>query len=266
MEITSRDNALVKEWKKLACDPRFRRKSGRFALEGARLCADAALSGVPLPAVLVTDRAREQYASYMEPLLSRAQRVFAIPEPLAAHLAETTTPQGVFAVGERQEQTLEVTPRGRYLALEDVQDPANMGTVIRTAEAMGVEGLLLSAGCCDLYSPKVLRGSMGGVFRLPTLTVSDMPAAVRQWQDAGLTVFACVVDERAERLTDIAFSDGAVCLIGNEGSGLKPATADACARRITIPMSGRAESLNASMAAGIVLWELTRGRLSGGEG
>ncbi len=260
MEITSRDNALVKEWKKLTSDARFRRKSGRFALEGARLCADAALSGVVLSAVLVTDRAKEQYAAVIAPLLASAERVFEIPDALAAHMGETDTPQGVFAIGQRQEAPLTVTPRGRYLALEDVQDPANLGTVIRTAEAMGVEGLLLSAGCCDLYNPKVLRGSMGGVFRLPTLTVSSMPEAVRWWQEGGLTVYACVVDPDAEKLTDVAFSDGAICLVGNEGNGLKPDTVASCARRITIPMAGRAESLNASMAAGIVLWELTRGR------
>ncbi|MBQ8752597.1 MAG: RNA methyltransferase, partial [Clostridia bacterium] len=199
------------------------------------------------------------------PLLAGAERVFEIPDALAAHMGETDTPQGVFAIGQRREVPLTVTPRGRYLALEDVQDPANLGTVIRTAEAMGVEGLLLSAGCCDLYNPKVLRGSMGGVFRLSTLVVPSMPEAVRQWQAAGLTVYACVVDPDAEKLTAITFEDGAVCLIGNEGNGLKPETVAACARRITIPMAGRAESLNASMAAGIVLWELTRGRAPAGE-
>ena len=261
MEITSRDNTLVKEWKKLASDARFRRKSGRFALEGARLCADAALSGVSLSAVLVTARAKEQYAAVIAPLLASAERVFEIPDALAAYMGETDTPQGVFAIGQRQESPLTVIPQGRYLALEDVQDPANLGTVIRTAEAMGVEGLLLSAGCCDLYNPKVLRGSMGGVFRLPTLVVPSMPEAVRQWQETGLTVYACVVDPTAEKLTDITFEDRAVCLIGNEGNGLKPGPVAACARRLTIPMAGRAESLNASMAAGIVLWELTRGRV-----
>ncbi len=265
MDISSRDNKLIKEWRRLATDARFRKKSGAFAVEGARLCADAALSGVDISAVLVTPKAQEQYAALLAPLFAVAP-VYTIADSLSAYMSETASPQGVFAIGKCPKTALKVSAGKRYLALEDVQDPTNMGTVIRTAEAMGIDGLLLTDGCCDLYNPKVLRGSMGGVFRLPTLTVPDMARAVTVWQQEGLCVFACVVDGDAEKLTDVTFADGDICLIGNEGNGLKPATVDACARRLTIPMAGRAESLNASMAAGIVLWELTRNRVTAKEG
>jgi len=266
MDVSSRDNKLIKEWRRLAADARFRRKTGAFAIEGARLCADAALSGARLSAVMVTLHAKEQYADLLAPLFATDAPVYIISDALSAYMSETASPQGVFAIGKCTDATLTVSANGRYLALEDVQDPTNMGTVIRTAEAMGVDGLLLSDGCCDLYNPKVLRGSMGGVFRLPTLTVFDMAQAVEDWQAQGLCVFACVVDSDAEKLTDVTFADGAVCLIGNEGNGLRPETIAACQRRLTIPMAGRAESLNASMAAGIVLWELTRGRATAKEG
>ena len=148
-----------------------------------------------------------------------------------------------------------------YLALEDLQDPGNLGTVVRTAEALGFGGLILSAGCCDLYNPKVLRGSMGGVFRLPAYITADMVTTVGRLRTKGFRCFACVPDEDALPVQTAPFGPGSICLIGNEGNGLRPETVAACGERLTIPMAGRAESLNASMAAGIVLWEMARRRL-----
>lgn len=266
MEVSSRDNRLVKEWRRLASDAAFRRKTGRFALEGVRLCADAALSGVPVSAVMLTERAKEQYAALLRPVLETAQQVVTITPALAAYVGETAATQGVFAIVSRKSRDFVLSAEGRYLALEDVQDPANLGAVVRTAEAMGADGLVLSRGCCDLYSPKVLRASMGGVFRLPVRETESMPDAVNAWRLAGLRVYACVADREAKKLTRVPFADGTVCLIGNEGNGLRPETKAACTECVTIPMPGRAESLNASAAAAIVLWELCRGRIPAEEG
>ena len=135
-----------------------------------------------------------------------------------------------------------------------------MGTVIRTAEALGIDGIFLSDGCCDIYNPKVLRASMGGVFRMPLMQVGDMAQAVVALQEKGLTAFACVVDADATPITAAGMGKGSVALIGNEGNGLRADTVAVCKRRVTIPMTGRAESLNASMAAGIILWEMARGK------
>ena len=135
-----------------------------------------------------------------------------------------------------------------------------MGTIIRTAEALGLDGILLSDGCCDIYNPKVLRASMGGVFRLPLMRVGDMAQTVVTLQEKGMTAFACVVDSTATPITSAAMGEGAVALIGNEGNGLRAETIAACKHSVTIPMAGRAESLNASMAAGIILWEMCRNK------
>ena len=134
-----------------------------------------------------------------------------------------------------------------------------MGTIIRTAEALGLDGILLSDGCCDVYNPKVLRASMGGVFRMPLMRVGDMAQTVTDLQERGLNAFACVVDATATSITEVGMGNGSVALIGNEGNGLRAETVAVCKHRVTIPMAGRAESLNASMAAGIVLWEMCRG-------
>ncbi len=264
MLITSRDNPTVRLFRRLLADGKARREEGAFVIEGARLCQDAALSGVEIRAVLYTARAAETYAPQLEPVRAACPQAHEIPEPLAKSLADTASPQGIFCLCgmlDNREAFAKIgnnPPRRGYLALENMQDPANLGAVIRTAEAFGLDGLLLSEGCCDLYNPKVLRASMGGVFRLPAAFVGGMPEAVRTLQAWGLECWACVVDRDAVPLPRAELGPRSVCVIGNEGAGLLPQTAAACAHRLTIPMAGRAESLNASMAAGIVMWEMTR--------
>ena len=258
--LSSRDNPLIRQVRELLGSARARRENRLFAIEGARLCADAARSGAAVTAFLYTRRAAETYRSYWEPVAAAAPRRFESPEALMKYAADTATPQGmlcVCAMLDNRPGLDTIEPHARYLALEDIQDPANLGTVIRTAEALGLSALLLSDGCCDPYNPKVLRGSMGGVFRLPLLPAGDLAHTAEILGRRGVRCFACV-PQGGEDLRRAGLSAGAVCLIGNEGRGLRPETAAACTGRLTIPMGGRAESLNAAMAAGIVMWELCR--------
>lgn len=261
LQITSRDNRLIKEGRRLQADARFRRETGRFFLEGARLCADAARSGVSIETVLVTEKALRAYPAQVRQLQRCGGDWVEIPESLAGYLADTASPQGIFCLCKALDNRPAlgtINKIGRYMALEDIQDPANLGAIIRTAEALGVDGLLLSDGCCDVYNPKVLRGSMGGVFRLPFYAAGNLADTVAQLQKAGMTGWACVPAGDATPVHLAGLGPGSVCLIGNEGAGLKEETIAACRHRLTIVMAGRAESLNASMAAGIVLWELVR--------
>lgn len=259
MELTSRDNPLVKELVKLLSDAKMRRKSGRFVIEGARLCEDAARSNIKVLAALATAAAKERYAAQWAAVEAVAERAYGLSSSLAQTLSDTGSPQGMFCLCEMPaREPLTVRADGVYLALEDMQDPGNLGAVIRTAEALGADGLLLSAGCCDLYNPKVLRASMGGVFRLPMAVYADLPAELERLSQTH-PVLACVVDADAVAVTT-APKTGAIAVIGNEGNGLTDRAVAACSMRVTIPMIGRAESLNASMAAGILLWELCRER------
>ncbi len=265
MLITSRDNPAIRRIRRLFSDGKARREEHAFAIEGARLCEDAAVSGVEIQTALYTARASESYVHPLERIRAVCAQVHEIPEGLAKYLADTAAPQGIFCVcgmldNRKAFDTIGKKPPYRgYLALENIQDPSNMGAIIRTAEALGLDGLLLSDGCCDVYNPKVLRGSMGGVFRLPFVHVGEMAPAIRTLQGRGMTGWACVVDGDAVALPEAKLDSRSICVIGNEGAGLKPETAAACAHRLTIPMAGRAESLNASMAAGIVMWEMARG-------
>ncbi len=261
MVITSKDNRLVKAWRALNEQARQRRKAGQFAIEGARLCGDALASGLMLTVVLYTGEARESYAAIVEPLIAAAEESAEVSAAVARSMADTASPQGIFCIAKSLDIQLSldtINIMGRYGVLEDIQDPGNLGTMIRTAEAFGLDGLLLSTGCCDVYNPKVLRASMGGVFRLPLAVVEDLPVMITAMQERGMTAFACVVDADAQPIQQVDKSAGCLCVIGNEGNGLTAATVAACKTRVTIPMAGRAESLNASMAAGIVMWELVR--------
>lgn len=230
-------------------------------LEGARLCADAARSGIAVEAAFLTERAEQTYPEFTGAIRQAAAAVYEIPDALSDFIGDTQHPQGVFCVCAPPPARLQADdlPRnGRFLVLEDIRDPGNLGTILRTAEAFGVDGLLLSTECCELYSPKVLRGSMGGALRLPILTVSALPEAVTRWNEQGFRTIACVADASAAPLPDVTLGGGCMLLIGNEANGLRPETQAACGQRMTIPMKGRAESLNAAVAACIVLWELSR--------
>ena len=260
MELTSRDNPQIKQVRKLLSDARERARTGLFVIEGARLCADALESGAQIEQVLYTQRAWESYPD-VQRLCDKARQAVCLSASLAAYIGDTVSPQGVFCVCEMLDKIAsfdKIKYKGKYIALEDMQDPGNLGSVFRTAEALGADGLIVTRGCCDRYNPKVLRGSMGGVFRLPVLETDDLPGEIARLQQNGMRCFACVVDPSAPAVQAQTFGPGSVCVIGNEGNGLRPETVRACAQRLTIPMGGRAESLNAGTAAAIVLWEMFR--------
>ncbi|MDR3313605.1 MAG: RNA methyltransferase [Oscillospiraceae bacterium] len=257
--LTSKENPCIKQAVALRKSAAERRAQSRFFLEGFRLCADALASGYAPVQLFCTSAARQKYDT--TGLEAAAAEGYEIPESLAAKLGETETPQGVFAVFSMAFPAAHQNfwePCGRYIALEQVQDPGNLGAIARTAEALGVTGLLCSGGC-DPYHPKAQRAAMGALLRWPVLTAVDFCDGLQQAKALGLQTYAAVPDATATPVTQVHFGDGAVIAIGNEGSGLSEAALAVCGERITIPMPGRAESLNAAAAATILLWRLTTG-------
>lgn len=256
--ITARTNDKIKYAVRLASQPGFRRAERAFLLEGARLCADAAASGLPLLQAFLTAGAAEKYETYLAPVLARTAQVYEISGDLARKLSDTEHPQGVFCIcGFPADADASPQPDGRYLALEQVQDPANLGAISRSAEALGLDGLIVSGGC-DRWNPKALRASMGALLRMPVLETGDLPALLRAATAAGMQTLAAVPDSEAADIRTVAHPAGVICCIGNEGSGLSQAAQAACAIRTVIPMRGRAESFNAAAAAAILAWELQR--------
>ena len=175
-------------------------------------------------------------------------------------MSDTETPQGVFCIC-RMKSSLsmeQVLSKKKVVALCDLQDPGNLGTIIRTADAFGYEALLLSERCCDWYSPKVLRSAMGSAFRIPYYLPEDFDAMVSRFREAGKVTAAAVVDKADLVLGCCNLPEIHVVYIGNEGNGLPAPLAEACDYRLTIRMAGNTESLNASVAAAVLMWELSK--------
>lgn len=267
--LTSRQNPTAREAAALLSSAGERARRREFLCEGARLCQDAARSGVEILRCFFTQEANEKYAPYLEPVLAASRESYLVAPHVARLLSSTKNPQGVFCQC-RWPATLAAGlgegPGSSCVVLENLQDPGNLGTILRTAEALGVGCVYLLGDCCDPLSPKALRASMGAAFRLELRRAPDGEGLFSLLEGAGCRLLASVPSQDALPLTSVDFSQGkfAVC-IGNEGDGLTPATIRRC-RRVTIPMGGRAESLNASAAATILLWELVRGGKGGTHG
>ena len=259
--ITSRKNEWVRYAAKLASSAEFRRSEGLFILEGARLCADAADSGIVIQTLFYTEQAAQRYKPYLERIMPlAAHRCFIAPH-VAELLAETKTTQGIFCVCQKRPGTVgleDLPAKGHLLAVENLQDPGNMGAVLRTAEALGLAGVLLAGTCCDVYSPKVLRASMGAVFRLPFRFVESLAGAAPVLRNRGFALYTAVPDRTAKPVTELSFEKPVIIAVGNEGNGLDADTVAAWDQAVTIPMRGRAESLNAAASAAILMWEMMR--------
>ncbi len=255
--IQSRTNAKIKDGCRLTASAKYRREQGLFTLEGLRLCADAAQSGCQVQTLFLTADAEEKGGERLKILLKNAQKIYTVTEEVAEKLSDTVSSQGVFAILQMLPETaLAIQKGGKYVVLDTVQNPQNLGAIARTAEAFGVNGLIVGGGC-DRYNPKALRASMGSLLRLPVFETEDLAATVRE---IGKTVptFATVLDCTAESICAQDFSGGAAAIIGNEGNGVSEAVLSAAQKRVTIPMRGNAESLNAAAAATVTVWEMMK--------
>ena len=264
IKITSKDNAAVRRAMRLMTSARERRKAGLIICEGARLCSDAADSGVEVEELFCTGTALEKYSDYLEKLIEKARNVYEIPDEIAKKISDTETTQGVFIVAKSPavgSDLNQLKTTGQYVLLENLQDPSNVGAVFRTAEALGVDGIILTDGCASCFSPKALRAGMGAMFRIPIFITNDAPAAMAAAAQRNMRPMAAVPREGAADITGIRFFKGAIMCIGNEGNGLSEEIINACPEKVTIPMNGRAESLNAATAAAILMWEMMRGYL-----
>lgn len=257
--ITSKDNETVKHCAKLMKSASYRRNCSLFCAEGVRVCRDGVLSGHAPEIFAYTPSAREKYPQDFECIAAVSKKQLEVSNDIFSKISDTRSPQGFFCVFnmlDKQRFPYRINKRGSYLACERIQDPSNLGTILRTAEALGIEGVILSADCCDVYSPKVVRGSMGAVFRMPVHTAEDFTAYIKELSSSGVATYASTPRD-AEDITRVSF-DGGVMLIGNEGSGLSEDAINACTKKVMIPMRGRAESLNAAAAASLLMWEMLR--------
>ena len=258
--ITSVQNGKIKQMSKLVSSSKERKKTGEFVIEGARLCRDAVLSGVEIVEAYFTSDALLKYSEDAEFISSKAEFSFEISDEVAKKLQDTESTQGVFVRCRNTKNEISLSDfkaDGKYVVLENVQDPSNLGAISRTAEALGIDGAVLIS-CCDVFNPKALRSSMGSLFRLPFVRISSVDELFAFAEDNGMKTVATVVDSSADKINKADLSGGVFLIIGNEGNGIQKTTAERSDLRVTIPMKGRAESLNAAMASCIAMWEVLK--------
>ena len=254
-KITSKNNDIIKDTKRLISSPKARIQSGAFVLEGARLCFDVLNSVYKIKTVFMTEKIFEKYPLEIGALLERAKSSYLISEDVSKKLSDTENPQGIFALCEMLETESSLSS-SKIIALDNVQDPANVGAIIRTAEALGIEEIIVF-NCCDIFNPKVLRASMGSVLREKIIEVDSLEECLEKLKN-DYAVYSSVPDSSAKKITAVDFSKPSVCVIGNEANGVEENIKALSDKLITIPMLGNAESLNASVAASIIMWEMLR--------
>lgn len=252
--ITSKNNQIIKDTKKLLTSSKFRSQCSAFVLEGARLSFDVLNSVYKVKLLLITEEAYEKYEAKANDVIAKADSSYFISNDVAEKLGETANSQGVFVVCEMQNASAELG--NKIIALDNVQDPSNVGAIIRTAEALGIDNII-TYNCCDIYNPKTIRASMGSILRMSIVDTNNLEEKLTELK-AEYPVYSTVPSSTAMKITDVDFSGKAICVIGNEANGVEENIKAVSNKLITIPMLGRAESLNASVAASITMWEMLR--------
>ncbi len=257
--ITSRKNEAVNRARLLSVDKKARESEGLFAVEGCKLLREALQSGLTVTSVFFTDKALSAYAALLESAGDAA--LYRVTDEVFDKLTTESAPQGIYAcVRKPCEVTLSdaALSEGGFILLDDVQNPANFGAIVRSAFAFGFDKILYSASSADPYSPKTLRAAMGSLFRVRLYRAEKLDESVRALRKANGRVFCTLLSDKSVRLGSISFAPDDSFVIGNEGHGASAEVAAACSHSLYIPMCVGAESLNAAAAASVVLWEANR--------
>ncbi|WP_247944479.1 TrmH family RNA methyltransferase [Streptococcus oralis] len=240
--ITSKANSVVKNAKKLH-QKKYRKSA--YLIEGWHLFEEAVQAGVTIEKVFALESYRDQLAAF-------PQTVW-VSEEILRDLADTQTPQGIVAVIQKEEVGLPDFSQGKFLFLEDVQDPGNVGTMIRTADAAGFTGVIVSDKSADIYSLKTLRSMQGSHFHLP---IYRMPVAtfIEEAKKSNLPILATTLSKESKDYRELSPLEDFVLVMGNEGQGISPVMVESADQLVHIGMKGRAESLNVAIAAGILMF------------
>ena len=244
LKITSRKNAFIQQVRRLLTSRKERQSAGLFVADGTKLLQEAIRYWEGLDTVILTEGVEVQVPDHV--------RVVTVSQEIMEYISPMETPQGALFLCKLPQQT-DFTPKPGMLLLDGIQDPGNIGTILRTADALDIPVALLE-GCADPYSHKVVRASMGAVFRTPVVqtTWAEAQAACKA---AGIPIGVTALSDRAEDLRSAQLLQMAV-VIGSEGQGVRKEILECADRELIIPMNPRCESLNAAIAAAIVMWQM----------
>lgn len=254
--ITSTTNARVKRLVNLGQKPKLRHSERVFLVEGIKMFLEAPIQQIK--EVYVSESFRKKNA--LEKLDNMRYEV--VSDEVFQKISDTQTPQGVLCVMKTPEYTLEDILAVKrkdplFVMLEDIQDPGNLGTIFRAGEGAGVDGVIMTKNTVDIFNPKVIRSTMGSIYRVPFIITDDILSTIHALKTSGVKVYAAHLDDSVDY--DICdYTEPTAFLIGNEANGLKRETADMADCYIKIPMKGQVESLNAAVASSILMYEAAR--------
>ena len=276
--ISSKDNKKIKYIRSLLEKGSIRKKSKTFVVEGIKLTDEALECGKVVEIVcakslydeiisgdLSGNRLLVENDKNITNYVKKGSSLLVVSDTVFKSMSETKTPQGILAVVEMPdyrlldkgflEQAYTKNGKIKLLVLEDTADPGNLGTIMRTAEAAGVTGVIMGKGTVDIFNPKVVRSTMGSIFRLPFAYVEDLKETIRELKKQGISFYATHL-KGEKSYKDIKYSDRSAILIGNEARGLSDEVADLADTYVLIPMQGKVESLNAAVAAALIMYEV----------
>jgi len=266
--ITSISNNRIKTLIQLSQKSKVRNELGAFLIEGERLFCDS--PDKYIKEVYITNdfsqKANKSSKQKLDKLKMRGVDIEYVSDEVMKKISDTKTPQGVCAIAkkpnlDRDDFYKKLDASSLLLILENLQDPGNMGTILRVSEAAGVSGIILSNGCVDIYNPKVVRATMGSIFRVPILFSDNLKRDIGQCKNKKIKLYAAHLKGQ-KSYEEFDLTKGSAFLIGNEGNGLTDETASLADFYVKIPMLGQIESLNAAMAAGILVYDAARQRRS----
>lgn len=260
--ITSYANGRVKNIIQLASKSKVRREQNAFVVEGIKMFLEA--PDERIREVYVSESLLKRMLSDKGILREKLQKTNyeVVSDEVFAKMSDTQTPQGILCVLEQFSYALpEIFSKenGIWMVLEDIQDPGNLGTILRTGEGAGIDGMIMSRGTVDIYNPKTIRATMGSIYRMPFLYVENLSLAISYMKQKGIKTYAAHLEGR-DFYDKMDFTGNTTFFIGNEGNGLTRQTAELADLYVKIPMEGQVESLNAGVAAALFMYEAKRQR------
>lgn len=261
--ITSASNGKIKWVCTLREKAKFRKKEQKFIAEGCKMFLEAPKDR--LCEVYVSESFLKKTGELEEACKARLKKIpyEVVSDDVYKKMSDTVTPQGILCVLAIKEanlqELLKVTDKPLFVLLENLQDPGNLGTILRTAEGAGVTGVILSKDCVDIYNPKVIRSTMGSVYRVPHFYAEDLCEVIDELKAKNVNVYAAALDS-SEIYDAYSYKEASAFLIGNEGNGLRSETIARAGKCCYLPMEGQVESLNASVAASVLMYEAYRQR------
>ena len=254
--VTSRNNPKIKDIVKLRKSSKSRASTGLYIVEGARLVFEAPRKQIK--EIYVSDSFEQKHINQIKSLGKSYQ---VVSSDVFSYMSDTKTPQGILGVISKRDYNLEEIlgkEEPLILMLEAIQDPGNLGTIFRTAEAAGVTGIILNGECADIYNPKTIRSTMGSIYRIPFVVVEQLRDVVGEVKNASIKIYGTHLE--GDFYDEMNYKNATTFIIGNEGSGLKEDTIKLADELVQVPMKGQVESLNVSVATAILVFEAAKQR------